>query len=122
MKRIPIALAALAIAVPAVAQPPRNPFVERLRAMDDLQRRAVLRGALVNSGQRCGRADTAVQRGRYRNLAMWSVRCTPGGDYGIFIGPDGTAQVRPCADLVKLALPACALPPAPAKASLPKKR
>lgn len=101
------------LAAPAFAQPaggPANSYAERLSRLDDLQRRAALRGALVNSGQRCGRIDAAAPSGRLRNLVMWSARCTPGGDYGIFIGPDGSAQVRTCSDLVKLRLPACHLP------------
>ncbi len=113
MRMILAALFATAVAVaPAVAQPP-NPFVTRLNAMSDLQRRAVLRGALVNSGQRCSRVEETIFRGPYRNLAMFSVRCGAGGDYGVFVGPDGSAQVRSCEDLAKLKLPTCQLPPVP---------
>ena len=113
MARFALLLAALlAAAQPALAAP-ANPYVDRLRQLSELQRRAVLRGALVNSGERCGRAELALPGGGYRNLVMWSVRCVPGGDYGLFIGPDGSAQVRSCGDLVKLKLPVCRLPPAP---------
>ena len=112
MKRILWAMI-VAGASAASAAPPVNSFAERLRSLDDLQRRAVLRGALVSSGQRCGRVETAIPRSRYRNLTMWSARCAPGGDYGIFIGPDGSAQVRTCEDLAKLKLTNCGLPPRP---------
>jgi len=107
---------------PVLAAPPVNSFAARVRAMSDMQRRAVLRGALVNSGQRCGRTDLAVDRGAYRNLVMWSVRCVPGGDYGIFVGPDGSAQVRTCSDLATLKMPACSLPPALPPAARPTRR
>jgi hypothetical protein len=41
---------------------------------------------------------------------MWSARCDRGGDYAVYIGPDGSVQVRPCADAAKLKLPACRIP------------
>ena len=109
-----------AIATPVLGQS-ANSFADRLSKLEDLPRRAALRGALVNSGQRCGRVEIAAPRGRLRNLAMWTARCAPGGDYGIFIGPDGSAQVRTCEDLAKLRLPTCGLLPRPAK-PLPRAR
>jgi hypothetical protein len=115
-----IALAACilpCVAAPAIAQPATPSYADRLARLDDLQRRAVLRGAVVNSGQRCGRVEIAAPRGRLRNLVMWAVRCTPGDDFGVFIGPDGSAQVRTCSDLAKLRLPTCRLAPRPAKAA-----
>lgn len=117
MTRVPTAVAtaltaALLIAMPATAAQPANPFVARLLAMNDLQRRAVLRGALGDSGERCRRVEVAQARGPYHNLFMWSVRCSPSGDFGMFVGPDGSVQVRTCGDLAKLGLPACGLPAA----------
>jgi hypothetical protein len=111
----------VAIAAPAAAAP-TNPYVDRLMRLDDLHRGAVLRGAVVNAGQRCQRVGLAEPRGTLRNLTMWAVRCTPGGDYGIFIGPDGSAQVRTCADLATLRLPTCRLPAASPPAAPAKKR
>jgi len=119
----PLAAAALIvppIAAPALAQP-ANSYADRLSRLDDLQRRAVLRGAVVNSGQRCGRVEIAEPRGRLRNLTMWAVRCSPGDDFGVFVGPDGSAQVRTCTDLAKLRLPTCRLAPRPPKPA-PRKR
>lgn len=116
-----MALGLATAAAPAVALPP-NPYVERMQALGDAQRRAVLRGAIVNYGQRCGRVGPAVFRGTLKNLTMWSIRCTPGGDYGVFVGPDGTAQVRTCDDMATLKLPTCQLPPEPAAKPVPAKR
>ena len=110
---LPTLLALTIAAAPAAALPP-NPYVERMNAMSDAQRRAVLRGAIVNYGQRCGRVGPAQFRGTLKNLTMWSIRCAPGGDYGVFVGPDGTAQVRSCEDLARLHLPTCRLPLEPA--------
>lgn len=125
MKRIQTALiaamtlavtGAAAVTAPAAAQRP-NPYVQRMLSLGDLQRRAVLRQALADSGQRCGRVDPSIHKGPFHNLEMFAVRCTPGGDFGVFIGPDGTAQVRSCADLATLKLPTCGLPPAPPPAA-----
>jgi hypothetical protein len=113
-------IATLAIGTSAVAAP-TNDYANRLARLDDLQRRAALRGAVVNSGQRCRRVELAEPRGALRNLTMWAVRCAPGGDFGLFIGPDGSVQVRTCADLATLRLPTCRLPAATAQAA-PAKR
>ena len=115
-------LAVTAAAAPAAAAPPPNPYVVRMQAMGDAQRRAVLRGAIVNYGQRCGRVGPALFRGTLKNLTMWSIRCTPGGAYGVFVGPDGTAQVRTCEDMATLKLPLCQLPPEPAAPPLRRAR
>ena len=114
MKKVIVAiLAACAALAPAVAQP-ANPFSDRLQRLNELQRHSVLRRAILDSGEACKRVDRAGLSGRYKNLAMWTARCVPGGDYGLFIGPDASVQVRPCGDAKKLGLPQCRLP-APAK-------
>jgi hypothetical protein len=112
MTRFLFALAAIVSATTAAAAPPPNSFSERLRALPDLQRRAALRAAINDSAGSCGRVEAAELVGPYRNLVMWNVRCTRGGDYGLFIGPDGSVQVRTCDDLAKLKLPTCRLPAA----------
>lgn len=103
-------LAATAMTAPAVAAQPPNPFSDRLQKLDELRRHAVLRRAILDSGEACKRVERAGINGRYKNLMMWSARCTPGGDYALFIGPDASVQVRSCKDQVKLGLPACRLP------------
>jgi len=122
-----MALAGLALHAPATAQQPTaNSFSDRLERLDELQRYASLRAVLANSGQVCRRVESAQRRGNLRNLSMWAVRCTPTGDYGVFIGPDGSAQVRSCADIAQLKLPTCGLKPrpaaAPARAATPAPR
>lgn len=109
MIRLGMAMAAAAVItmpLPAVAQA-GNAFSQKLRSLPDLQRRAVLRRAVLDSGQRCKRVDTGALKGRYKNLIMWTATCNPGGSYGVFIGPDGSVQVRPCADMRTLKLPSC---------------
>jgi hypothetical protein len=112
MKVMVAMLAALAAAAPAPASPPPNPFSERLQRLDELRRYTILRRAVLDSGEPCKRVDRAGISGRYKNLVMWTAHCVPGGNYALFIGPDASVQVRDCAELAKLGLPACRLPPA----------
>jgi hypothetical protein len=104
-----VLLTASVAAVPAAAQP-ANPFSERLQTLSELQRHSVLRRAILDSGQPCKRVDAAGVSGRYKNLVMWTARCTPGGAYGVYIGPDASVQVRPCGQAKTLGLPECRLP------------
>lgn len=113
MKPIVALLAALALAAPALAVEPAASFTARLKALNDLQRRGALRGAIINNGERCAKIGTVAYQGPYKNLDMWVARCNGGSakdapiDYGLFVGPDGDVQVRSCTDLVALKLPAC---------------
>jgi hypothetical protein len=112
MKAVLGMLAILTLTAPAVAQKPvSNPYSDRLAALKDVPRRAVLRRAILDSNLWCDRVLEAKRQGSYRNLSMWSARCGRGAEYGVFIGTDQSVQVRPCADLVKFKLPACQLPP-----------
>ncbi len=107
------ALALAVLAVPAAAAPPLppNPFQQRLLQLDKPRQAAALRSAIVDSGQRCGRIEPPVYQGIYKNTFVWAARCAPGGEYALFLGPDGSVQLRHCAETAKLGLPACKLPP-----------
>ncbi len=105
--RIPTALiAALAMTAPALAAAP-NPFNDQLKALSLVNRNGALRRAVTLEGLRCGRLAPSLYRGMYGNLGYWQARCTPGGDYAIFVGYGGEVQVRACADLRTLKLPVC---------------
>jgi len=107
----------LAVATPALAAPPPQPsYNDRLRALTELQQRAVLRRAVIDSGMYCGRVEGASYRRPWENLQMWTVSCGRGGDYAVFVGPDGSAQARKCGEMAQLKLPACPVAAAPAKA------
>lgn len=99
-------IAASALAAPALAAP-SNPFNDRLKSLSLVDRNGALRRAVTLEGQRCGRLAPSVYRGMYGNLGLWQVHCTPGGDYGVFVGYGGEVQVRGCADMKTLKLPAC---------------
>jgi hypothetical protein len=105
---IAMAAAAAAPVSAAPAPPPGNAFNARLLALARPDRDGALRRAVTLGNQRCGRLTDTIYRGPYGNLAFWQVRCQPGGGYGVFLGSDGSTQIRPCADLVTLKLPACA--------------
>lgn len=107
-------LAAAAIAMPAIAATPPAAlsYSDKLAKLDPLRRSAVLRRAVLDGGERCKRVTASTRQGMWKNLVMWVARCEPGGDYGIFIGPDGSVQVRPCADMPKVKLPKCRVPQA----------
>jgi hypothetical protein len=93
----------------AAAQPTAHDFSQRMAALTEIQRYAALRSAVAESNLWCQRVMVAAYQGPHKNLDMWVARCGPKPlvDYGVFIGPDGTAQVSTCADLVKVKWPAC---------------
>jgi hypothetical protein len=116
MKNIamPIASLLLLIAVPAgAAVNPALDYSNRLMKLSDIQQRAVMRRAILDGVQYCKQVLATAYQGSYKNLVMWTAHCAKGGDYAVYIGPDGSAQVRPCTDLAKLNLPLCRLPVAP---------
>lgn len=68
-----------------------------------------LRRALYDSGRTCQTVTEAGYVQEYGNLSMWSARCKSGRSYAIFVGPDGSAQVRNCQEMEPLKLPACTI-------------
>jgi hypothetical protein len=94
---------------------PRNPIVVRseaqdqLHQLDDLNRAIGLKRAIQESGYRCKRVERSGYVQEHGNLSMWTANCDDGTDWAIFVGPDGSAQVRRCADLAQFGLPACVI-------------
>lgn len=120
-------LACTAALLPAAcdqSQPtrPRQPIVVRseaqdqLHQFDDLTRAIALKRAIYASGSTCKRVETSGYVREYRNLSMWMASCSDKREWAIFVGPDGSAQVRPCRDLAELGLPACVIRKAAPKA------
>ncbi|HET8612000.1 MAG TPA: hypothetical protein VFL92_04460 [Sphingomonas sp.] len=108
MRIIPAFLLALGVAGPALSGIViANPFNDQLLRLSRPQQEGVLRQAITRDKQRCGQISGGAYRGRYGNLAMWVAHCKPGGDYAVFIGPHGEAQVRSCRDTRELKLPSC---------------
>jgi hypothetical protein len=111
MTRIAAACLATAIlAAPLSAVTIANPASDQLARLNDVPRRAALRGALLDSGLQCVRVEAAARQGPWGNLMMWRAKCHPTDprfDYGVFLGPDGSVQARRCSEMVSLKLPAC---------------
>jgi len=97
---------------------PRTPIVvrseaqDRLHKLNDLDRAIGLKRAIYDAGEVCKRVVTSGYVTEYQNLSMWTASCDDEKSWAVFVGPDGTAQVRPCKDLAQLKLPACVIAPA----------
>jgi len=90
-----------------------NPQSEQLKGLSEIYRNLGLRRAIMDSGQHCKKSEGGAYQQDYKNMAMWTTHCVDSGDWAIFISPGGEVQVRKCADLVSLGLPACQRPAAP---------
>jgi hypothetical protein len=100
----------------------RNRPNEDLLALNDANRRVGLVRAIRQTGNACPlRVEpNPVQQGEYEGMALWTARCDNNRQYAIFIAPNGDVQVRDCADMAELGLPACQ--PLPEAAPAPPRR
>lgn len=80
---------------------------KQLAAANDMDRAIGLKRAIYDSGNVCKRLTESKFLIDYGNLAMWRATCADGKSWAVFIAPEGSAQVRPCADLAELKLPLC---------------
>jgi hypothetical protein len=85
----------------------RSPEQDRLHQLSDMERDIGLKRAIIASGLRCKRVTKSGYVQEHKKLSMWMASCDDGRDWGIFVGADGSAQVRPCVDLARLGLPEC---------------
>lgn len=85
----------------------RSEAQNQLHKLDDMNRAIALKRAILDSGFRCKRVDSSGYVTEHGNLSMWTARCDDGLNWAVFVGPDGSAQVRRCDDNEKLGLPAC---------------
>ena len=99
---------------------PKQPIVVRseaqdqLHQLDDMNRAIALKRAIYDSGSTCKRVESSGYVQEHKNLSMWTAKCDNGREWAIFVGPDGSAQVRLCRDLAELGLPSCTVRKAPA--------
>ena len=87
----------------------------QLHEANDLNRAIALKRAIYDSGYRCQRITRSGYVGDYENLEEWMASCADGRDWAIFIGPDGSAQVRDCKDVESFGLPKCEITPTAGK-------
>jgi hypothetical protein len=85
----------------------RSEEQDRLHQLTDLNRDIALKRAILASGLRCKRVVRSGYVAEYNKLSMWSADCDDNRSWGIFVGPDGSAQVRPCTDMARFKLPEC---------------
>ena len=85
----------------------RSAEQDKLHTLNALNLAIALKRAIFDLGYTCQTVETAGFVGRYKNTDMWTARCKDGREWAIFAGPDGSAQVRDCKDLVGTEVPPC---------------
>ena len=85
-----------------------NPYHDNLVELTELGRGAVLRRAIRTARESCNRVESAAFQQDHDNLKMWTATCQS-RSYAVFLAPNGDVQVRNCADMATLKLPACRL-------------
>ena len=84
-----------------------SPYVDQLKGLSELNRGLALRRAIIDTGQACKKVDSSAYQEDYKNLSVWTARCSDGKDWMLFIAPSGDVQVRSCTDAAALGLPRC---------------
>jgi hypothetical protein len=92
----------------------------QLHEANGLNRAIGLKRAIYDSGYRCQRITRSGYVGDFKNLEMWMASCADGRDWAVFIGPDGSAQVRDCKDVVGYGLPKCEIKSEEATGEVPR--
>ena len=82
---------------------------EQLHRASGYNRAIGLKRAIYDSGYACKRVTKTGFVGDYKNLDIWKTSCADGRDWAVFIGPDGSAQVRDCKDVAAVGLPECTI-------------
>ena len=82
-------------------------YVDRLKSLSEMNRGLALRRAVQDSGGTCKSVDASGYPEDYKNLSLWTARCSDGYDWAGFFAPNGDVQVRDCAEAAALELPAC---------------
>ena len=114
-------LAGLALAACNQSQPQANaPKIkvrgseqDQLHKLDAFNLAIGLKRAIYDAGYSCKRITDAGFVATWKNLDEWTAHCVydngSSRDWAIFAGPDGSAQVRDCKDVVATGLPACTI-------------
>jgi len=86
---------------------------KQLHQLDAYNLAIGLKRAIYDAGYTCKKVTDAGYVGTWQNLDEWTAHCVydsgPSRDWAIFAGPDGSAQVRDCKDVVSSGLPACVI-------------
>jgi hypothetical protein len=97
----------------------RSEQQEALHKLSEPYRHIALRRAIYDAGRSCRTVTKSGYVQEYGNLSMWTATCDGNRSWAIFVGPDGSVQVRDCRETEQLKLPACTIrePAKPAAAS-----
>jgi hypothetical protein len=87
----------------------RSEQQDALHKLSEMNQRIALRRAIYDSGNACKTVTKAGYVQEYGNLSMWTASCASGRSFAIFVGPDGSVQVRDCKEVEQLKLPACVI-------------
>jgi hypothetical protein len=87
----------------------RSEAQNALHKLSPMNQKIALRRAIYDSGSACKTVSKAGYVQEYGNLSMWTASCASGRSFAIFVGPDGSAQVRDCREMEPLKLPACVI-------------
>ena len=87
----------------------RSEQQEALHKLSEPYRHIALRRAIYDAGRACRTVTGSGYVQEYGNLSMWTASCADGKSWAIFVGPDGSAQVRDCGEMEKLKLPTCTI-------------
>ena len=83
----------------------------QMHELNALNLAIALKRAIYDAGYTCKRVADGGFVAKWKNLDMWTAHCEyergPARDWAIFIGPDGSAQVRDCKDVPGSGLPDC---------------
>ncbi len=87
----------------------RSEQQESLHKLSEPYRHIALRRAIYDAGRACKTVTRSGYVQEYGNLSMWTASCADGKSWAIFVGPDGSAQVRDCKENAQLKLPTCTI-------------
>ena len=87
----------------------RSEAQNALHKLNAMNQKIALRRAIYDSGNACKTVTKAGYVQEYGNLSMWTASCASGRSFAVFVGPDGSAQVRDCREMEPLKLPACTI-------------
>ena len=86
---------------------------KQLHQLDAYDLAIGLKRAIYDAGYSCKKVTDAGFVGTWENLDEWTAHCVydngSARDWAIFAGPDGSAQVRDCKDVVASGLPPCTI-------------
>ncbi len=88
----------------------RGEAQKQLASANEMNRTIGLKRAIYDSGNVCRRMIGSRPLAPYKNLTTWQADCDDGVSWAIFVAPEGSVQVRLCADEKELKLPECGAP------------